>query len=344
MNVRFIGITLFFLIVVAGFVFFKKSGDVLPTQKTSSDTSVFASPFPFMEMTIPYLRGRKYESKLGSLGKLSQSSSYTSYLTSYDSDGLKIYGLLTEPAGQMPAGGWPAIVFVHGYIPPALYKTTEKYVEYVDALAKSGFVVFKIDLRGHDKSEGDATGAYTSGDYVVDALNARAALSASDFVNKDKIGLWGHSMAGNVTFRSFVAGQNIPALVIWAGAVYTYLDQKQFGLNDNSYRPPDSDTVRQRRRKELTDKWGDFNRNSDFWKQVVPTNYLDGVKGAVQIHHAVDDTVVNIGYSRGLIALLDKTNIPHELYEYPTGGHNISGSSFNVAMQRTIEFFKKNLD
>ena len=54
-------------------------------------------------------------------------------------------GLLTVPLGDVPAGGFPAIVFVHGYIPPEIYRTTERYVDYVDALARSGFVVFKID-------------------------------------------------------------------------------------------------------------------------------------------------------------------------------------------------------
>jgi len=76
---------------------------------------------------------------------------------------------------------------------------------------------------------------------------------------------------------------------------------------------------------------------------VAPTSYLNDLKGAIEINHAEDDTVVNIGYSRDLMALLDKTKVPHEFYTYPTGGHNIEGSSFSSAMQRTVEFFKKYL-
>jgi hypothetical protein len=37
---------------------------------------------------------------------------------------------------------------------------------------------------------------------------------------------------------------------------------------------------------------------------------------------------------------LDKTQVPHELFEYPSGGHNITGASFATAMQRTVEFFR----
>lgn len=76
------------------------------------------------------------------------------------------------------------------------------------------------------------------------------------------------------------------------------------------------------------------------WKMVPMTNYLSDIKGAIQLNHAMDDTVVDIGYSRDLQALLDKTNIPHELHEYSSGGHNISGSSFAQAMQNTVSFFK----
>lgn len=300
--------------------------------------------FAFKELTIPYLESREYESSLGERSKLSENSSYISYLTSYKSDDLKINGLLTVPKGEVPEGGFPAIVFVHGYIPPTLYKTTEKYVEYVNYLAKSGFVVFKIDLRGHGDSEGEPGGAYYSSDYVIDTLNAYSALqNSTDIVNPNKIGLWGHSMAGNVTFKSMAVKQDIPALVVWGGAGFTYNDLIDYRIQDNSYRPPVDNTERMRKRKELMDFYGSFNSESWFWKQVTPMNYLEDIKTKLQLHHAVDDNVVSVEYSRNLDKLLDETNITHELYEYGSGGHNISGSSFAIAMQRTVEFFKENL-
>ena len=80
--------------------------------------------------------------ELGELVEYAKHAQYTSYITSYTSDGLKINGLLTKPTSKIPVDGWPAIVFIHGYIPPTLYKTTENYGLYVDVLAKAGFVVF----------------------------------------------------------------------------------------------------------------------------------------------------------------------------------------------------------
>ena len=250
---------------------------------------------------------------------------------------------MTVPEGDMPERGWPAVVFVHGYIPPSTYITTEKYIAYVDYLARNGFVVFKIDLRGHGDSEGDPSGAYYSSDYIIDTLSAYSALQSSDFVNPEKVGLWGHSMAGNIVFRSFVVKKDIPAVVIWAGAVYTYSDIAEFHINDNSYRPPSDFPNRVRSRELLREIYGEFDPENDFWKQIVPTNYLDGVTGAIEIHHAKDDDVVNIGYSRNVMEVLDNTSIPHELFEYTFGGHNITGSSFNKAMERTVEFYNERL-
>src|SRR5512133_2318697 len=49
---------------------------------------------------------------------------YNRYYVSYLSDGLKIYALMPVPNGQKPPTGWPVVIFNHGYIPPAVYRTT----------------------------------------------------------------------------------------------------------------------------------------------------------------------------------------------------------------------------
>lgn len=315
---------------------------VLPVLKDKA-AKPSTSQFEFRKLTIPYLREKEYQSKLGELEKYSENSNYTAYLTSYISDGLQINGLLTVPEGEKPAGGWPAIIFLHGYIPPAQYKTTQNYADYVDFLAKNGFVVFKIDLRGHGASEGEAGGAYYSSDYIIDTLNAYSALQSSDFVNSQAIGLWGHSMAGNVVLRSMTAKPEIPAAVIWAGAVYTYTDLAKFGIQDASYQAPPSSAPRTNKRQLLRQIHGDPSSESAFWQQVAASNYLNDLEGAIQLNHAANDEVVNIGYSRDLNTLLEKTSVPHELHEYPSGGHNITGANFVTAMQNTVNFFKKYL-
>ncbi len=343
-----IGSVAIILILLLGLVIYTKQNKTAYqeiTQDLTQSGGIIPSPTPFLfqEMTIPYLRERLYDSNLAALEKVSDNTNYSSYLTSFDSDGLQVNGLITIPKGEEPENGFPAIVFVHGYIPPKSYQTLSNYSSYVDYLAKNGFVVFKIDLRGHGKSEGEPGGSYYSSDYIIDVLNAYNALQNSDFVNPKNIGLWGHSMAGNVLLRALAAKPDIPAVAIWAGAVYTYKDLQEYRISDNSYQPPSGVSERQRKRQILFDTYGQFSDNSSFWQQIPATNYLSKIKGAISLHHAVDDNVVNIGYSRNLNEILNKTLITHELNEYPNGGHNLSGSVFNTAMQNTVEFFNKYL-
>lgn len=326
--------------------YFLKKQQPANVQKTLAN-QILSSPnptsFPFEDMTIPYLRQKNYQSSLGERTKYQDNGSFTSYLTSYTSDGLKINGLLTIPNTDKPVNGFPAIVFVHGYIPPTQYQTTERYVDYVNYLARNGFVVFKIDLRGNGSSEGQPGGSYYSSDYIIDALNAYSALQNSGFVNPAKIGLWGHSMAGNIVLRSLAAKPDIPVAVIWAGAGYSYTDLIKYGLHDNSYHPPQVANEQNQKRQKLRQLYGNPDPNNWFWQEVAATNYLSDYKGAIQLNHAVDDDVVNIGYSRDLNALLDQTSIPHELHEYSSGGHNITNPSFTPAMQNTVAFFDKYL-
>lgn len=299
---------------------------------------VLSENVPFVELTIPYLRNKKYEGKLGERRLESEKDSYTSYLTDYDSDGLRINAQLTIPKGVKPLAGWPAVVFVHGYIVPTTYTTLGKYVSYVDFLASNGVIVLKIDLRGHGESQGEAGGAYYSSDYVIDTLNAYNAVLHLAEVDSSKVGLWGHSMAGNVLLRAIAVKKDIPVAVIWGGAGYSYMDLREYRLNDNSYRPPSTQSQRQRRRDELFGAYGEFDNNSQFWRSVAPTNYLNEITTAIQLNHAVDDDVVSVEYSRNLGKLLDQADIRYEIHEYGSGGHNISGASFTRAMQNTVRF------
>lgn len=333
--------------VLFGFAFFS-SKDRTPAPQEAIQalaemvTAQEPTPTPFQELTIPYLRSRKYDSQLDEQKRLSETATYTTYLTSYDSDDNTINALLTVPKGDEEKK-WPAIVFVHGYIPPTLYKTTEKYEDYVNYLARNGFVVLKIDLRGHGTSEGLPGGAYYSSDYIVDTLNAYNALEKASFVDASKIGLWGHSMGGNVVMRSLAAKPEIPAIAIWGGAVHTYEDMTQYGIDDNSYRPPSSPNPLSDRRRQLFEIHGSFDPENEFWKQVPAVNYLSEIQGAVGLFHSVNDDVVNVEYSRNLNTILDSTSIDHEFHEYQSGGHNISGAAFTQAMRDTVAFYKKHL-
>lgn len=279
--------------------------------------------------------------------ELSNGSNYKRYIASYISEGNKIYGLLTIPNAEPPEGGHKAIVFLHGYIPPTQYVTTEKYVSYVDYLARNGFVVFKIDLRGHGKSEGTPSGTYFSPSYTIDTISAVKSLQKYSNINPNRSGLWGHSMSGNLTLRSMLVSDQVKAGVIWAGAVYSYEDFNKYRISDNSYRRPSqqNDDPTRDNSEEVQKLRSDqeINFDSPYWKSVSLTQNLEYLNYPIQLHHSQNDNVVNIGYSRDLSKALTENNKEHEIYEYKGGGHNIDSPYFEEAMQRTVDFFNKNL-
>ena len=148
------------------------------TQTPTVTATPTQTPHP---MSIPALRQMTYPgSEIIFEDTLEPGANYNRYYVSYMSEGLKQYGLLTIPYGETPPTGWPAIVFNHGYIPPDVYRTTERYAAYVNYLARSGFVVFKIDYRGHGNSEGYPSGSYFSPGYTIDSIAALKSLQMLD--------------------------------------------------------------------------------------------------------------------------------------------------------------------
>jgi dipeptidyl aminopeptidase/acylaminoacyl peptidase len=261
---------------------------------------------------------------------------YNRYLASYQSEGLKIYALLTVPKGEKPENGWPVIVFNHGYIPPDQYKTTEKYLAYTDGFAKSGYLVMKPDYRGHGDSEGEARGAYRSNDYTIDVLNAVASIKRYEDADPEKIGMWGHSMGGQITLRSMVVSKDIKAGVIWAGVVAPYSDLVNGWFKNKPQAVYAEDSVSWEEIKE------NEKENNAFWDSVSPNSFLNDLSGPLQLHHGTGDDTVPFQFSEKLASELKDKGKEYELFFYEGDNHNLS-TGFNKAMQRSVQFFDKYL-
>lgn len=297
------------------------------------------SGFP---LTIENMRARSYPgSALTVTQKLNPGSNYTRSIASYQSDGLTIYGLLTVPNGTPPKGGWPAIVFNHGYIPPQLYRTTERYAAYQDALARAGFVTFKPDYRGHGNSQGEAKGGYWDPGYTVDVLNAFSSLRQYRDVNPQRVGMWAHSMGGSLTLRAMVIDRDIKAADIWGGVVAPYPDILSKWVRKPGAEPPPPNAKRQR--EEVIAKYGTPAQNPEFYRAISPNSYLSFIGGRpIQLQVGLSDEEVPWTFSQTLASELKAAGQHVTLITYPGTNHNMT-QSLGKALAQSVAFFRKNL-
>lgn len=324
-----------------------------PTLTPTPTQTATPTPTPEHPLMIEVMRRQDYPgSELVIEQRLDPGENYDRYIASYLSEGNKIYGLLTIPWGQTPGTGWPVILFNHGWIPPEDYRTTERYLEYVNYISRSGYILFRSDYRGHGESEGQPGGVYSSPNYTVDVLNALAAVKTLPEADPDRIGMWGHSMGGHITLRAMVVSDEIKAGVIWAGVVADYPDvfaripyeATAIAATAVAEGTPETSLTPQptrgfgRWRGSLSAIYGSPEANPAFWASISPAAYVSEISGPLQLHHAVTDDVVPVTTSIFLQAAMEAAGQHSELYLYDADSHDID-NNFWAAMARTVEFF-----
>lgn len=343
-------IPIFLLILVLGVggLLYLRGQDLPINEQLADTTQELTDQLPLAEppLSIQGMREKEYPgSDLQIEETLAPGSNYQRYIASYLSEGLKINGYLTVPTGTPPEGGWPVIIFNHGFIPPAEYRSTERYIAYVDGFARSGYLVFRPDYRGHAFSEGSPEGAYFSPGYTTDVLNAFYSVRRRSDINKDKMGMWGHSMGGNIIQRALVVSPDIKAAVVWGGVVGSYEDMFTYWWNRRSPRPQSSGNGvmgRTNSRQMFVAQNGSPSASSPFWRKIDPAYYVEDISTPVQIHHGLTDETVPWQLGKQYKELLEKAGKTVEYYEYPGADHNLS-QPFSLAMQRSITFFDKYL-
>jgi alpha-beta hydrolase superfamily lysophospholipase len=333
-----------------------------PSPTATPTATPSPTPTPEHPLMVEVMRRRDYPgSELTIETKLDSGDNYDRYIAAYLSDGHKIYALLTVPNTLRPESGWPIIVFNHGYVPPDEYRTTERYVQYVDYFARSGYIVFRSDYRGHGDSEGEARGPYSNPDYVIDVLNGMAAVRTHPEADPERVGLWGHSMGGYITLRAMVVSDEIDAGVIWggvvapypdlfnrAGAVATAVAADPIAVTATREAVIATQTVRAmtatpsfgggRWRSGLMDTYGTPETNPTFWDAISSNAYLADISGPLQLHHAITDETVPAAASTLLYDQMTALGLPVELYLYDNDSHDID-NNFYTAMRRSLEFF-----
>ena len=115
-----------------------------------------------------------------------------------NSKGLKLSSIIYSPDQNKK---YPAIILLYGFTG---YKEEAHLEELARLLMKSGYAVIRFDVSGSGESEGTFEEDYLMSNYLEDIKNVYNYILKLKFVDKNRIGIVGHSMGGllSIVFAS----------------------------------------------------------------------------------------------------------------------------------------------
>jgi len=129
---------------------------------------------------------------------------------------ITLAGTLTLPT---TSGNYPVVILISGQGPHNRDEETyghKPFLIIADYLTKKGIAVLRFDDRGIGQSSGDFTSA-TSLDFVTDIESAVSYLKSRKEIDKNKIGLIGHSEGGLIAPIVAAKSQDVAFIVLLAG-------------------------------------------------------------------------------------------------------------------------------
>lgn len=256
-----------------------------PTPALTAAPPTTATLAPYEEYTIDYLRKRAYGGgNIEVVEMMEDKTSFIRYLIRYPSDGLTIYGFINIPKG---AGPFPILIVLHGYVSSAEYQTLDYTAGLADALTEAGYVVVHPNLRNYLPSD-QGDDLFRVG-LAVDVLNLIHLLKTGaappevlSTASVDQIGLWGHSLGGNIILRVLTISADVKAVVLYASISG---DETKNAALFATITPNDPQI-----QTELV-------TSPIVIQRISPANYYRGITAAVQLYHGTSDSVVPLAWA-----------------------------------------------
>ena len=250
----------------------------------------------------------------------------------YYVNGKKVSGKINQPTGIIPAGGWPVVIMVRGYVDKEIFQSGIGTQPAAAVFAKNGFLTLAPDFLGYGESDkAPENGLEERFLTPVTVLQLIASVKGLPNANPDKINIWAHSNGGQIALSVLeISGQAYPT-VLWAPvskpfpySILYYTDQYE----DNG--------------KALRKLIAGFDAQYDSDEFSIH-NYYDWIAATVSIHQGTADEMVPLKWSQDLAKTLTDKGKTAKLYIYPGADHNLAGGddSWNQAVQRSLEWFKK---
>jgi dipeptidyl-peptidase-4 len=234
-------------------------------------------------------------------------------------NGVNLDGWMMKPPDFDPSKKYPVLFYVYGE--PAAQTVLDRWdrTDYLWhlMLTQQGYIVASIDNRGAPSPRGRAwrkmiyqkIGTLATQDQTaaVEALEAKY-----NYIDKDRIGVWGWSGGGSMTLNLLFRSPNIYKTGMAVAPV----------SNERFY-----DTIYEERYMGLPDK------DSSIYESCSAATYAEGLKGNLLIVHGTGDDNVHFQNTEFVVNQLIKYNKPFTMMAYPNRTHGIyegSGTTLHL--------------
>lgn len=244
------------------------------------------------------------------------------------SDGLDLNGWLMKP-GKLEAGKkYPVLMYVYGG--PGSQQVLDAYTrsDYVwyQMLVKKGYVVACVDNRGtggRGEEFGKCMYMHLGTKDVEDQIETAKYLGSLDYIDKDRIGIWGWSGGGYFTLMCLAKGADVFKTGI---AVAPVTDWRYY---DNIYTERFMRTPKE---------------NPDGYREGSVINYVDLFKNKFLIVHGTADDNVHFQNTMEFIEAMVRADKYYEMLAYPNKNHFMSGQNTRFHLYKNMtEFLYRNL-
>jgi dipeptidyl aminopeptidase/acylaminoacyl peptidase len=299
------------------------SDDPSPTPLSPDD--------PFAGLRMDDLAAREYGGSGIGIDEVVKAEKYfVQYAMHYESDGLKITGLIDIPVS---GGPFPVVIVNHGYLRPVEYKPGFDSWHIADWLAQQEYITIMPDYRHYGGSD-SGPNPFRIG-YAIDVMNLIAQVDTLPQASPEQIGIIGHSMGGEISMWPMILSDEVDAVVLYSsmsGDVARNWEHRW------RYWPF------QREAMEATALvYGTPEDSPEGYADISPINYLDRVRMPVMIHHGTMDETVPYWWSEELWHLMEDAGVDVTFWPYPDAGHTLGGRGFETFMQRNLAFFDEHV-
>jgi dipeptidyl aminopeptidase/acylaminoacyl peptidase len=245
-------------------------------------------------------------------------------------DGTEVEGLLTKPSGYEAGKRIPLLLNPHGGPTGA---SLNNFNGTAQVLAANGFAVLQPNFRG-STGKGLAfaqanKNTWGKGDYE-DCMTGVDAMIASGIADPDRLGAFGWSYGGYMTFWILTQTDRFKAVSPGAGLTNIY---SMYSQND----------IQRYLRWFYSDK-SPWEAQELYWDRS-PMKYIRNVKTPTMIMHGQVDTRVPIAQAQEFYMALKEMNVPVEFVVYPRENHGFTEPRHQMdRVRRYVKFFAKYLN